>query len=406
MNSENTKSDIITQPGSLDSTESIDSEVFLSSYGESLAQVLSLDTWKAGEDLALIFERLDYEISKAIKQEDGLSKRVRQVVFPEIINRPNAPKEAGIFQAKIEELEDVQRKALFNGAVEACDGTRMVHDTLPITIAQIGVCLVSYNGEQGSWVHHLYRRDLRLHGTNPLDEAMDLLSRRASRSGLNQPSKRDKLSELGQRGIMSYAERAVLLYKSNKPWRMGHGNPAPYELLTGSGSMELLEAGLDVLSKLILEHKRFVYVPSAPAERMLLTIGNALRPLEFAIIDTSEPRMWPIIEQGHLRGRYRDAAVNFCNEASPKIMVGIYRTFKEVPPQIFYAHADFVQEAALIAMADSVLQSYRGFPTLIDIAHSVCSSTFGSDGFNSIIQAAYAKQGSSLRYFGERETRR
>jgi hypothetical protein len=42
---------------------------------------------------------------------------------------------------------------------------------------------------------------------------------------------RDRFSELGRRGIMSYAERAVLLHRSQAPWRLGHGHPAPYELL-------------------------------------------------------------------------------------------------------------------------------------------------------------------------------
>jgi hypothetical protein len=43
---------------------------------------------------------------------------------------------------------------------------------------------------------------------------------------------------------MRQIERAVLLTKSTAPWRLGHGNPVPYELLTGSGSMDLLHAGL------------------------------------------------------------------------------------------------------------------------------------------------------------------
>ena len=62
--------------------------------------------------------------------------------------------------------------------------------------------------------------------------------------------------------------------------------------------------------------------------------------------------------------------------------------------------------AALIAMADSLLQAQRAFPTLIDLADTVCSSLFGTEGFNSSIQAAYAKHGHPLRYLGERETRR
>ncbi len=205
---------------------------------------------------------------------------------------------------------------------------------------------------------------------------------------------------------MSYAERAVLLKKSKARWRMGHGNPAPYELLTGSGSMDLLLASLQVLNELILQHRRFVYVPSAPGERVLLTIGNALRPLEFAVVENSERRMYPIIHDGHLRGHFRERAVEFYRNAAPKILIGVYRTSGDVPPQVFYAHEDFAQEAALIAMADSVLQSHRGFPMLIDLADTVCRSTFGAEAFRSTVQSVYAARANPLRYLSERATRR
>ena len=386
--------------------ELIGADDFLSSYGEPLEQTLNLDTWESGPDLASIFERLDQEVNQALAQEDAICRQLRRVVFPQIKERPNAPRGAGLFQAKIEDLKIAQQNVLFNGAVEACDGTCVVHDTLPLSITQIGVCLVSYAGEQGAWVQRLFRRDLRVCGMDPVEEALSLLEKRESRSGLDQPDKRDRLSELNRRGIMAYAERAVLLKKSRTPWRMGHGHPAPYELLTGSGSMDLLLAGLEVLSQLILEHKRFVYIPSAPGERVLLTIGNALRPLEFAVIETTERRTFPILEQGHLRGSYRERAAEFCREAVPKILVGVYRTSRDVPPQIFYAHTDFVQEAALIAMADSVLQAHRGFPMLIDVADTACHNTFGAEAFNSTVRSAYAQQGNALRYLGERETRR
>lgn len=394
------------QPGPVAPPEIIGADDFAASYGESLEQALNLDTWERGENLAGLFERLDQEVTEALEQEDAIRKQVREVVFRQIVSRRNAPKGAGVFQAKIDDLKATQISVLFNGAVEACDGTCVVHETLPLSIAQIGVCLVSYAGEQGAWVQRLFRRDLRVRGMDPIQEALSILEKRESRSGLDQADRRDRLSELGRRGIMSYAERAVLLKKSKVPWRMGHGNPAPYELLTGSGSMDLLMEGLEVLSQLILEHRRFVYVPSTPSERVLLTIGNALRPLEFAVVETSERRMYPIIHEGHLRGSYRERAEDFYKEAAPKILVGVYRTSGDVPPQIFYAHADWVQEAALIAMADSVLQSHRGFPMLIDLADTVCQSTFGAEVFNSTVQSAYAQQGGALRYFGERKTRR
>ena len=115
--------------------------------------------------------------------------------------------------------------------------------------------------------------------------------------------------------------------------------------------------------------------------------------------------MTPIIKDGHLRGKHLNRAEAFCTETAPNILVGVYRTSTDVPPQVFYAHADYVHEAALVAMADSVLQSHRGFPMLIDLANTVCGSTFGAGAFNSTVQSAYSQAGNPLRYVGERETR-
>jgi hypothetical protein len=170
--------------------------------------------------------------------------------------------------------------------------------------------------------------------------------------------------------------------------------------------MDFLRRSVTLLQELVLDYRRFVYVPSAPGERLLLTIGHALRPLEFAVVETSERRLEQILTKGHLRGEHRERAEAFTREAGPAILVGVYRTYAESPPQIFYAHADCVHDAALVAMADSLLQSQRAFPTLIDLADSVCSSLFGTEGFNSTIQTAYAKHGHPLRFLGERETRR
>jgi hypothetical protein len=236
-----------------------------------------------------------------------------------------------------------------------------------------------------------------------VDEALAILEQRQAQSEPDRLGRRDRLTELGRRGITAYAERAVLLRRSQAPWRIGRGNPAPpapYELLTGSGSMELLLAGLDLLSKLILGHRRFVYISRARGEPALSTIGQALRPLEFAVVETSESRMYPIIYEGHLRGLYRTRAEEFYHHAAQKILAGVYRSSSEAPPQIFYAHADFVHEAALIAMADSVLQAHSGFPMLLDLADRVCQSTFGEEGFISAVRSAYAQRG-NFRYLSE-----
>jgi len=245
-------------------------------------------------------------------------------------------------------------------------------------------------------------------GLDPVDEALELLEKRKDRAGFDTATKADYLSNLGKRAIMTYAERAVLLKKSTAQWRMGHGNPAPYELMTGSGMPELLKQSLGLLQDLVA-HKRFVFVPSGPGARMLLTIGNALRPLEYAIVDTMQDSLLRIVDRGHFTGAWKELrkpVEQFANDVGSQIVVGTYRASSMCPAYIFYAHAEHAHEAALIAMGDSTLQEHRGFPMLIDLADRVCSSVFGADSLTAPAQLAYADSGEPFRYLSERQTRR
>lgn len=382
---------------------------FAAAHGEKLSQTLDLATWTPGADLSAMYARLEQEVAEAVRKETDYQKLIRAKVFPLLRTREGAPRGAGVYRAPLERVEDVHRKLLFNGAVEACDGTVASHDTLPVTITQIGVCVVSYRGDQGSWVHRIYRRDLRTSSAqNPVDETLDLLERRRERGGVGHTT-RDRLTDLARRGIMAFAERAVLLDRSSAAWRMGHGNPTPWELVTGSGMVELVEASLDLMTRLVLKHQRFVFIPSAPSARELLTIGNALKPLEYAIIDTNEHSLGKVAT-GHYRGEgwgdMRNAVEDFVGQCGPKIVVGMYRASRLAPAQMFYAHIDHAHEAALIAMADSVLQEHRGFPMLIDLADNLCSAMFGADTFGTSTEVAYAAAGEPFRYQAERSTRR
>jgi hypothetical protein len=379
---------------------------FEDAYDEKLSDTLDLDTWTLGEDVAAFLDRTEREIADAIERETAASKYVREIIFPQIPTAPGAPKNAGKYEARRGDLERVHRGLLFNGGVEACDGTRVVHDTLPLTITQIGVCLVSYNGQQGSWAHRLYRRDLRAKMSDPVEEILDLLHRREKRGGQGQEDdNKDKLSELAGRGIMAWAERAILRDKSSALWRMGHGHPAPYELLTNlwANNIEMLRVPLELIQWYV-EHKRFVFIPSAPRKRHWLTLGNALRPLEYVIFQTLQPEIERLLK-GHYRDDKLRAMEIFSNEVAPHIVMGLYRASLAAPPYIFYAHEDQAEMAAHIALADSILQEHRGFPMLIDLADTVCRTTFGVDGFMSSVQMAYADAGEPFRYLGERETR-
>jgi hypothetical protein len=385
------------------------SEEFERAFGESLGRVLDLATWSPGSDLPALYERLDAEITSALAQEDRVMGALRAQVFPMVGDhaRPGAPPLAGVHRLSVETVEKLHRTVLFAGEVEACDGTVLVHDAIALTIIQLGVCLISYNGDEGTWSHRLFRRDLRGTPGDPIDEALQLLALRDRRAAVGVDDRRDRLTELGRRGIMTFAERAVLTSVSSAPWRFGQGNPAPFELLTGAGALDLVERALDVLSELLLGHRRFAFVPSAPRLRALLTIGGALRPLEFAVVHKLRSYIEDIVERGHLRDRRLQRAREFVDAAGEEVVVGVYRASMHAPPYVFYAPADpeLCAQAAAIVMADAALQEHRGFPLLLDMADQVCRASFGRQEFLGTIGAAYAAQDRAFSQLSERETR-
>jgi hypothetical protein len=392
------------------SREEAGADEFEEAYDENFSDTLNLDTWTLGEDLAAAFGRLEQEVAEALEKETEYRQRVRSIVFSrleELRGKRDVPRNAGRWEARLSDLERIHTALLFNGGVEACDGTSVIHDTLPLTITQIGVCLVSYQGQQGSWAHRLFRRDLRAKLKDPVEEVLDLLERREKREGQGQDDDKSP-SQLARRGIMAYAERAILREKSKAPWRMGHGSPAPYELLTGlwASKGERLELAEELI-RWFVEHKKFVFVPSAPRKRHWLTIGHALRPLEFAIIQTLRPELDNLIKNGGYREESGALPVmkRLRDEVGPEIVIGVYRVWEAAPPFLFYAHVDYAEQAAHIAMADSLLQQHRGFPMLIDLADTVCTATFGVEDFRSSVHTAYADAGEPFRYLGERETR-
>ena len=75
------------------------------------------------------------------------------------------------------------------------------------------------------------------------------------------------------------------------------------------------------------------------------------------------------------------------------VVKGVFRASSMGPPQVFYAHRDQVNGAALIALADSVLQEQRSYPVLLDLARTVCETTCGMDSFAPQLRVAYTDAG-------------
>jgi hypothetical protein len=386
------------------------------SFGEDLREILDVAAWRLGGDLAQEYPRIEREVREAIAQEDEYQRCIRTEVFPKLIDPASAPG-CGVFAANMDVLRLIHRGLLFNGGVEACDGTVEVHPTLPLTIYQIGVSLVSYAGDQGTWQQRLFRRDLRQRGTVDLNRVLELLRRRDQRAALNHGTPSDQLGELARKAVMDYAERAILLRRSRAVWRMGHGNPITYELLTGADILELMVAATGMMRELIEGYRKFVFVASEPRELLAMTIGQALPPLHYAILGTLAPRVEGWFQQ---RRFTLESAANlvwdgeplaasawiprFIERVASQVAVGLYRASPLAPAQLFYAHVDWAHFAAHIVLADSMFQEERGFPLLIDLAHHVCASVFGGS-LHHLTESAYAAAGAPWRYSSERMTR-
>jgi hypothetical protein len=394
-----------------------DADAFQEAFGESLRDVLNLESWSLGTDLGEIYRRVNEEVQAAVAQEDAACAHIRKEIFPKLATYDSAPPGAGVYQAALADLERIHRGLLFSGGVEACDATVQHCDTLPLTLFQIGVVLVSYLGDQGTWSHRLFRRDLRASEGDPTEMMLKLLSRREQRDSQNHLD-RDHLSRLARRGIMAYAERAILLRESQATWRMGHGNPAPLELLTGSHETELMIEATRIIRELVEGHQRFVFVASEPSDRVLLSIGQALNPLEYAIVWDLQDTIAKAVEKATFPYRVDvdtrwdgirlspDRWIRrFRDTIGPQVVQGVYRATSLAPAQVFYAHVDHAHLAAHIALADSLLQEHRGFPLLIDLADTVCRGMFGRDSFQGPVQTAYADAGVPWRYLSERASR-
>ncbi len=389
----------------LDVEELIGDQEYEQSFGEDLERTLDVDTWATGLDWEGAVARLKSEIQSAVEREEALRRVVRDELLPQIGRASGAPPEAGVYRATSDEIAKVHEGLLFPGRVEAVNGTAASHDTLPLGITQIGVAIVSYGGVSATFAQRVFRKEIAGKTADPVKAALEIINRRHGRSTLAQS---EAMSELARRGIMAYAERKILTDKAEAEWRLGHGAPVPYELLTGAGSMRLLEASLDVLARLIA-CERFVFVQNAPGERGLLTLGNALTAGEYAVFGTVESRIEAVVDGGHYARKKRDykaEAMRFVRRYGPDVLYGLYCASEQSPPYLFYAHRKHVHMAARIAIADSILRPARGFPMLIDVADATCKSAFGAAGFVALIHDAYTQAGVPLKYFSDREARR
>jgi hypothetical protein len=386
----------------------VSAKAFEDQFAEDINATLNLDTWRLGHDLDREYQRMEREVREAERLETEKERQIREEFFDRLANLSNMPRDVGKHPARPEDIAGVHRGLLFNGGVEACDGSVQVHETLPLTIFQMGISLVSYRGDQGTWGQRLFRRDLRQKGLG-VDELIEFLERRQQRDGGGRVAGQDQLSELVQKTFLDYAERAILLRRSQAPWRLGHGNPLTYELLTGGGNLELMVQATRVLRELVEKHQRFVFVAGEPRESLFRTIGQALHPMEFAILDTLDHRLEHWLRQQRFKVGvttkllWDDEAITpaqwiprVIERVASKIAVGLFRPTLLAPAQYFYAHVDHAKVAGHIVLADGMLKE-QGTSLLLEMAQRVCSSVFG-ESLAVLTESAYVAAGAHQRF--------
>ncbi len=139
----------------------------------------------------------------------------------------------------------------------------------------------------------------------------------------------------------------------------------------------------------------------------------ALHPLEYAIIGTLDSRLETWLHQQRFkvgiskRLRWDEELITpaewiprVIDRVGSKIAFGLFRPTIFAPAQLFYAHVDYSDIAAHIALADSVLKE-QGTSLLLEMAQRVCASVFG-ESLEALAESAYVAAGAHDRFLNGR----
>jgi hypothetical protein len=359
--------------------------------GQTVREALDLSGWDSGGGLEGLLTRVGQAVGRSVETERRLSGLVRAQVLRRLPEFPDAPEHAGVYPVPERLLLEARRNVLLAGNLTAVDGAVAGHDGLAAMLVCIGVCLIRYDGLLNSWKTTFLRHDYEVHPADPLQEVKDLLDRRAARGEQGPGAGRDRLSYLLRRGFMAAAERRALLERSGTRWRMGHGTPAPLELLTGSGSMELIDEALPLLEALLLDGTRWVFLPDSLGSPALATLAEALGPGELAVFQKGKSMLQDMVERGTYDATRKKRVQAFAARAGEALVVGGFRATERAPAQLFVAHREHALEAGVLALADAALQPHRGWPLLLELAGLSARTSLNVEAFAGMVEAAYVR---------------
>jgi hypothetical protein len=284
--------------------------------------------------------------------------------------------------AKVNEKQlSVAEQMLYQGNVSATDGTLCTFPLLSGVRCRIGVVATSYKNNTIEKVLFVSEREFVEKETSSAKEHFELLEKGSG------------VSSLFLQGIMSFKEREIALNRTEE-WKFIHGHLVPMELRVPRLGPGAFDACLE-LAKKIIDYKKCIGVISGSTKSRLTNAGIILESGEYMFANYVSTEVKDEIEEAIGNKKERRALSELVDKYLAKIKIGVFRVGPK--PYIFEAHEDSFDEAASLIIRDSLNQSLRGFPLLIDYADSICKHMLGPDDFSRAIEHKLAKKGG---YYG------
>jgi len=325
-------------------------------------ELISDKYWKSYDEYLKIYKDLMKEdIRRSIERRKELNRAIL--------------KEEGIRVNQIDsEFLKSTKKELFKNT-SATDGALNKISTSSGEKYRIGIVTVAYHKNQPD-VIACHVSDSQL-----VDDVKDI------KEYFMNLEKISRESELVVSNLMLYKERLEAL-KNGKKWKMVNGRLLPLHLRMMRIPQRPLELTLDLIKE-FLKDKKVIGVVERPPSRYV-AIGSALNLGEYIVLGSVSDYMKIQMEPQYRTEEERESGEKIIESCKDFVYV-VYRM--GVKPFLFEIHKDFVREGIHIICGDSLLQSFRGYPMLLDYADSIAKSRFSEKEFQKLFTSTLAEFG-------------
>jgi hypothetical protein len=335
---------------------------------ETFANFISPEKWKDFESHAkTISQELSRDVALSATQNEKIQKEVREYL----------EKEYEICKVNEEGLTWAEEK-LYSSQVCAVDGTHSTYPMLSGIRCRIGVAATSYRNKRTDGI--VFVSEQHLHPSE--SSVLEILKSRKTENRL--------ISGLLIRAIMFYMERKIALDRQEE-WLMFNGPLVPFELRSGIGRMRALDPCLSLCEK-IIDRKTIVGVVAKSTEDEIVSLGLALKPLEYLKLRSFKDDLEDWLPKAHFNTTDEERFRRFIDSHGPYLDIGLYKAGNRA--YIFHAHQERFHEAAALIIRDSLFQPMRAYPLLIDYSDSLCTYLLASSDFRRMVDFKLANVGS------------